>query len=124
MQELKNEAGRSMVEMLGVLAIIGVLSIVGIAGYKQAMNKIKANEIVNAANQYYIERSIAANGACSAGTTTVTAGAASSAVISVACGSNGANDSVTISGAGTASSLISGMGVTATTNNPVFVVSS
>ena len=30
----KLESGRSMVEMLGVLAIIGVLSIGGIAGYK------------------------------------------------------------------------------------------
>ena len=38
------ELGRSMVEMLGVLAIIGVLSIVGIQGYKKAMLKIKAND--------------------------------------------------------------------------------
>ena len=29
-----NESGRSMVEMLGVLAIIGVLSVGGIAGIK------------------------------------------------------------------------------------------
>jgi len=42
-----NESGRSMVEMLGVLAIIGVLSIGGIAGYTMAMNKYQANEIVN-----------------------------------------------------------------------------
>ena len=42
-----NETGRSMVEMLGVLAIIGVLSIGGIAGYTMAMNKYQANEIVN-----------------------------------------------------------------------------
>ena len=39
-----NESGRSMVEMLGVLAIIGVLSVMGIAGYTQAMRKYKANE--------------------------------------------------------------------------------
>ena len=32
--KLKNESGRSMVEMLGVLAIIGVLSVGGISGYK------------------------------------------------------------------------------------------
>ena len=43
-----NETGRSMVEMLGVLAIIGVLSVGGIAGYTMAMNKYKANEILNA----------------------------------------------------------------------------
>ena len=44
---LKNETGRSMVEMLGVLAIIGVLSVGGIAGYTMAMKKYKANEILN-----------------------------------------------------------------------------
>jgi len=33
----KNESGRSMVEMLGVLAIIGVLSVGGIYGYRYAM---------------------------------------------------------------------------------------
>ena len=33
----KKEFGRSMVEMLGVLAIIGVLSVGGIAGYRYAM---------------------------------------------------------------------------------------
>ena len=38
----KNEqTGRSMVEMLGVLAIIGVLSVGGIAGYSKAMTKFK-----------------------------------------------------------------------------------
>ncbi len=37
-------AGRSMVEMLGVLAIIGVLSVGGIAGYSKAMMKYKLNK--------------------------------------------------------------------------------
>ena len=46
-----NENGRSMVEMLGVLAIIGVLSVAGIGGYSMAMNKYRANEILNAASQ-------------------------------------------------------------------------
>ena len=41
----KLEAGRSMIEMLGVLAIIGVLSVGGIAGYSKAMNKLKTNKI-------------------------------------------------------------------------------
>lgn len=49
------ELGRSMVEMLGVLAIIGVLSVVGIQGYKKAMNKIKANEAMSAAMKAYNE---------------------------------------------------------------------
>lgn len=42
-----NESGRSMVEMLGVLAIIGVLSIGGIAGYVLAMRRHMANETAN-----------------------------------------------------------------------------
>ena len=46
----KMEKGRSMVEMLGVLAIIGVLSVGGIYGYTVAMNKYKANEIVQTAS--------------------------------------------------------------------------
>ena len=50
MTKLKNESGRSMVEMLGVLAIIGVLSVVGIAGYTTALNKHKANQILNGAS--------------------------------------------------------------------------
>ena len=38
----KIESGRSMIEMLGVLAIIGVLSIGGLAGYTMAMNRWRA----------------------------------------------------------------------------------
>ena len=48
---MNNENGRSMVEMLGVLAIIGVLSVAGIAGYSMAMKKYRANEITNVASQ-------------------------------------------------------------------------
>ena len=45
---LKNEeAGRSMVEMLGVLAIVGVLSIGGISGYSKAMAKYKVNKTLD-----------------------------------------------------------------------------
>ena len=47
--KMNNESGRSMVEMLGVLAIIGVLSIGGIAGYTIAMNRYRANEIIDTA---------------------------------------------------------------------------
>ena len=38
--------GRSMIEMLGVLAIIGVLSVGGIAGYSKAMIKFKTNTLL------------------------------------------------------------------------------
>ena len=46
-----NESGRSMVEMLGVLAIMGILSIGGIAGYTYAMNRLKANDIIDGVNK-------------------------------------------------------------------------
>ncbi len=41
------ENGRSMVEMLGTLAIIGVLSVGAIAGYSYGMDKYRANETIN-----------------------------------------------------------------------------
>ena len=51
--------GRSMVEMLGVLAIIGVLSVGAIAGYSKAMLKYKLNKqaeqlntLINAVARY------------------------------------------------------------------------
>ncbi len=46
----KNEDGRSMVEMLGVLAIIGVLSVGGITGYSMVMNRYRAERIFNLAS--------------------------------------------------------------------------
>ena len=47
MTKKHNETGRSMVEMLGVLAVVGVLSIGGVAGYRYAVDKMNANEIIN-----------------------------------------------------------------------------
>ena len=41
------ESGRSMVEMLGTLAIIGVLSVGAIAGYSYGMDKYRANQTIN-----------------------------------------------------------------------------
>ncbi len=55
---IKTESGRSMVEMLGVLAIIGVLSVGGIAGYTMAMNKYRANEILNAIALVSVEATV------------------------------------------------------------------
>jgi type II secretory pathway pseudopilin PulG len=43
----KSQSGRSMVEMLGVLAIIGVLSVGGIYGYTVAMRSNRVNEIAH-----------------------------------------------------------------------------
>ena len=47
----KSQRGRSMVEMLGVLAVIGVLSVAGVAGFKTAINKHHANELLSGAYQ-------------------------------------------------------------------------
>ena len=51
----ESEFGRSMVEMLGVLAIIGVLSITAISGFNFAMGKVKANEVASQVSVAYIE---------------------------------------------------------------------
>ena len=41
------QQGRSMIEMLGVLAIIGVLSVGGLVGYSKAMERYRVNETIN-----------------------------------------------------------------------------
>ena len=46
-----NQSGRSMIEMLGVLAIVGVLSVGGIAGYSKAMEMFKINKTAEQVSQ-------------------------------------------------------------------------
>ena len=46
-----DETGRSMVEILGVLAVMGILSVAGISGFKSAMNRHRANELLNEASK-------------------------------------------------------------------------
>ena len=48
----KQESGRSMVEMLGVLAVIGVLSVGGISGYMLSMNRFRANNMIDKAAKF------------------------------------------------------------------------
>ena len=48
----KKQFGRSMIEMLGVLAIIGVLSIGGLLGYRRAVNNHQANTILDDVNRF------------------------------------------------------------------------
>lgn len=48
----KLESGRSMVEMLGVLAVIGILSIGGIVGFSLSMSRYKANAMLDKATKY------------------------------------------------------------------------
>ena len=49
------EKGRSMPEMLGVLAIMGVLSVVGVAGYRHGITKHRANVTLNDSRMAYME---------------------------------------------------------------------
>lgn len=46
----KNESGRTMSEMLAVLAIMGVLSVGTIAGFRHMMAKNKINDIIHVMN--------------------------------------------------------------------------
>ena len=56
------EHGRSMTEMLGVLAVLGVLSIGGVQGYRYAMNKYHSNEIINELNLLNAQLAVFMNG--------------------------------------------------------------
>lgn len=47
MQNFQKQMGRSMIEMLAVLAIIGVLSIAALVGFTYAMNKHRANTVTH-----------------------------------------------------------------------------
>lgn len=48
----KQEIGRSLVEMLGVLSIIAILTITSLYGYNYAVDKYRANETINELTQY------------------------------------------------------------------------
>ena len=48
---MKNQFGRSMVEMLGVLGLIGLLSIAGIEGYQYAVLRHRSNVVLKMAHQ-------------------------------------------------------------------------
>ena len=50
----ENQTGRSMIEMLGVLAIFGILSVGGIAGYSKAMRKYKYMKLAEEMNLFII----------------------------------------------------------------------
>lgn len=49
--KIPQEMGRSMIEMLGVLAIVGILSISAFVGYSYAINKHRANTILEDVKQ-------------------------------------------------------------------------
>ena len=50
----QNQIGRSMTEMLGVLAIMGVLAITAVLGFRYAMDKLKANRLYSDAKLAYV----------------------------------------------------------------------
>ncbi len=45
------QCGRSMVETLGTLAIMGILGVAGVAAYNSAMNRYRANTLINEAQR-------------------------------------------------------------------------
>ncbi|MCP4393596.1 MAG: hypothetical protein GY804_04930 [Alphaproteobacteria bacterium] len=51
---ISKESGRSMLEMLGVLAIVGVLSVGALAGYSQAMAMHKINQTIDMLDQIVV----------------------------------------------------------------------
>ena len=51
--KIKCETGRTMLEMLGTLAIIGVLSTIGIMGYRILMRQHTVNEVARAITVAY-----------------------------------------------------------------------
>ena len=56
---LTEQIGRSMVEILGALAIAGILSIAGVMGYRYAVDKNTANRIMNDVALAYVATSSA-----------------------------------------------------------------
>lgn len=49
------ESGRSMVEVLSVLVIVSLLSVSAVVGYRMAMDKYKATEILETAGKLAIK---------------------------------------------------------------------
>ena len=49
--KLKSQSGRTMTEILGVIAIIGVLSLTGLLGFNYAMEVVRENETLNRASK-------------------------------------------------------------------------
>ena len=52
---MNTEHGRTMIETLGVLAIIGVITVGSLAGYRTAMNKLRANAITELVAEISVE---------------------------------------------------------------------
>ena len=48
---MKNQSGRSMIEMFGVLAIIALLSVIGVAAYRYAVSRHEANSILKQSHE-------------------------------------------------------------------------
>jgi prepilin-type N-terminal cleavage/methylation domain-containing protein len=62
MNKHKSQSGRSMIEMLGVLAIVGILSVGALSGYSIAMTNYKATQAIDEFNRMiYVVRDLYAN---------------------------------------------------------------
>lgn len=49
--KIKSQSGRTMTEIIGVIAVIGVLSLAGLYGYNYAMENVRENETLNRASK-------------------------------------------------------------------------
>lgn len=54
---MKNESGRSLIEIFAVLSLMGILSVIAIAGFHRLTNKNKANIILSDAQIGFMEES-------------------------------------------------------------------
>ena len=59
---MKNESGRTMIEIIAVLVIMGVLSVTGVIWYMNAMYQQKVDAILNAVQMKTIEINSALSG--------------------------------------------------------------
>ena len=51
----KTQLGRSMIEMLGVLALVGILSVTGLIGYQRAMRTHKITQFLNSIQTAWVQ---------------------------------------------------------------------
>ena len=102
----KLENGRSMIEMLGVLAIIGVLSIGGLAGYTMAMNRHKANNVLDYVSRVAVIAQTNATKSSDTDCNTVLGETTNQYDCTVTCDGNGASATVTVNAGETINALL------------------
>ena len=120
---MKTQKGRSMIEMLGVLAIIGVLSVGGLAGYTRAMRSYRTNEILEYEGKCYVQARSQGNGigelnvSC---TDNLPTGITAGGVNCLRSAGGRTSCSFTVSGTGIAPAIGQKVGITCADAQPLF----